>query len=223
MPTLAAEELRQHWKQAAAEAGLPEDHDTSIRLHRVCRWLGESQALYAAGHEDVGYITSWISWNALYGQARADSADSAFRQMQTCISALLQLDRNGFLEGWAYQQRGQLAGLLENPFLSRWFWNEIDADHEVNLRMYVDRGFADRLIEARQWPKLLEEMLGRLYVLRNQLMHGGSTPGGSVNRAQLAQGRVLEPFLIAALQTLIHSDNKWHDWGPLPYPVLEAE
>lgn len=60
----------------------------------------------------------------------------------------------------------------------------------------------------------------RLYVLRNQIVHGGATYGSSINRAQLKDGcRILTDIIPVIVQIVLNNSNK--DWGRPFYPVVD--
>ena len=67
---------------------------------------------------------------------------------------------------------------------------------------------------------VLNNLLDRLYVLRNQLMHGGATWRGSVNRAQVGDGARIMAFLVPLFVGLMMSHPEI-DWGPPDYPVVK--
>ena len=188
------------------------------------RARGECQQLYREGRHDLGFIAGWISWNALYCRWDDDGhAERDFAGMRTCLGDLLKMDREGFIEAWVYGNRNSIAAVLSDPFLSHHFWHAIGRDDgDVDPNLHIDPTLTDRLIHQGRWANLLEQVFGRLYVLRNQLIHGGATPNSSVNREQVQRGRIIEGFVVAAVQAIIHGNNPWHDWGPLPYPVLEV-
>ena len=63
-------------------------------------------------------------------------------------------------------------------------------------------------------------VLSRLYVLRNQLIHGGSTWNGSVNRDQLRDGcSILGKLVPAVIEVMM--DNPQTLWGDPVFPVLD--
>lgn len=69
-------------------------------------------------------------------------------------------------------------------------------------------------------PTLLSILFGRLYVLRNQLVHGGATWNSSANRAQVRDGGALLGCLLPLFIDLM-MDNPGHEW-PMPnYPVVD--
>ena len=64
-------------------------------------------------------------------------------------------------------------------------------------------------------------VLKRLYVLRNQLMHGGATWSGAVNRDQVRDCANLLGKL-APIVIEIRMDHPQHDWGAATYPVVNV-
>lgn len=68
--------------------------------------------------------------------------------------------------------------------------------------------------------RILSILFDRLYVLRNQLVHGGATWNSDVNRAQVKDGTALLGCLLPVFIDLM-MDNPAQDW-PMPhYPVVE--
>lgn len=64
-------------------------------------------------------------------------------------------------------------------------------------------------------------MLMRLYTLRNQLMHGGATWNGSVNRSQVRDGRaILDSVLPVILALMMRKPERFQ--GEPFYPVVEG-
>jgi len=62
--------------------------------------------------------------------------------------------------------------------------------------------------------------LSRIYLLRNQLVHGGATWGGSVNREQLRDAVNLMGKL-APLVIEIMMDSPDALWGDASFPVVD--
>ena len=63
-------------------------------------------------------------------------------------------------------------------------------------------------------------LFDRLYVLRNQLVHGGATWNSSVNRDQVRDGARTLGFLVPIFVDLM-MDNQGENWGLPYYPVVE--
>jgi hypothetical protein len=67
---------------------------------------------------------------------------------------------------------------------------------------------------------VLSTIFDRLYVLRNQLVHGGATWNGSVNRDQVRDGAALLKWLLPTFIDIM-MDNATRDWGKPFYPVVD--
>jgi hypothetical protein len=68
--------------------------------------------------------------------------------------------------------------------------------------------------------QILVNLFDRLYVLRNQLMHGGSTWDSDVNRSQVKNGAdILTALIPQFVDFMLDNDNK--DWGGIYYQVIE--
>ena len=69
--------------------------------------------------------------------------------------------------------------------------------------------------------RILITLFDRLYVLRNQLVHGGATWNGTVNRSQVIDGAAVLANLVPVFIDIM-MDNPDHDWGKPFYPVIET-
>lgn len=76
-----------------------------------------------------------------------------------------------------------------------------------------------KAFQHQETQAVLNILFDRLYVLRNQTMHGGSTWNSSVNRRQIEDGTSILGFLIPIFVDLMmnESDIKWQK--PY-YPVV---
>lgn len=75
-------------------------------------------------------------------------------------------------------------------------------------------------LAAGDTVKILSLVFDRLYVSRNQMVHGGSTWGGKVNRHQVRDGAAILGFLLPVFVDLM-MDNPHEDWGVPFYPVVD--
>jgi hypothetical protein len=73
----------------------------------------------------------------------------------------------------------------------------------------------------RDTAYVLRQVFDRLYTLRCQMMHGGATWNGKVNRQQVRDAadilRVVMPVIVDIMM-----DNPEEDWGQPFYPVVTA-
>jgi hypothetical protein len=77
----------------------------------------------------------------------------------------------------------------------------------------------NRAVALKDTAKILSVLFDRLYVLRNQLIHGGATWNSSVNRSQVKDGAALLGVLLPVFINIM-MDNPDHDWGTPYYPVI---
>lgn len=224
LPT--ATTLRADWKSAVEHHGIA-DTDTALRMHRVCKWFEEGQALRQGGHLDMACIACWVGFNALYARW-GEPETFELTRIKACLGTLHRLDKEEFLLGFALMEKKRIEAIFNHPFLSHYLWQERlragdGHDAELDLTEFVQGNDALRWLREGRLLRLLEGLLGRVYVLRNQLVHGGATPGSKVNRTQIELvGPVLENFLAAVIQIQIHAENQFEDWGRVPYPVVEG-
>ena len=73
-------------------------------------------------------------------------------------------------------------------------------------------------MENQETTEILSILIDRLYVLRNQIMHGASTWQGKVNRQQVVDGDRFMKSLIPSLMEIMLV-SKGSDWGESYYPV----
>ena len=72
----------------------------------------------------------------------------------------------------------------------------------------------------RDTPRVLSVVFDRLYVLRNQLVHGGATWNSGVNRDQVRDGAAVMSCLLPVFVDIM-MDNSTRDWGRPFYPVID--
>ena len=111
---------------------------------------------------------------------------------------------------------------MENHFVFNPFWQHTNGiegfeDWEVRFR-HSSRSFA-QAFQSGDSVKVLSFVFDRLYVLRNQLVHGGATWNSSVNRAQVRDGAAILGFLLPVFVDLM-MDHPQEDWGRPFYPVV---
>jgi ankyrin repeat protein len=112
--------------------------------------------------------------------------------------------------------------LIDNPYVFGPFWEfqrgEIgEADYRD--RFNASRNAAMAAIGRMDTTVVLTVVFDRLYTLRNQLIHGGATWNGSVNRSQVRDGSRIMAHLVP---TIIHlmMNNPDALWGDAAYPVV---
>ena len=198
--------------------------ELNLRTHRSISWIGRAAALIE-DDPDAAFIFSWIAFNAAYAKDMAEDPGSFARaDFQNFFAALVRCDPKGRIahEIW-YQFEGVVAELLDNQYIFSPFWKFHNGDAEYDnweLRFENAKKAAQYAIEEQETAKLLSIVFDRLYVLRNQLVHGGATWNSKVNRKQVRDGAEL---LLSLLPVIIDTmmSNAAKDWGAPYYPVVD--
>lgn len=198
--------------------------DLNLRSHRAVTWLCRSDEVFDTD-PDAAFIFAWISFNAAYARDLGNDPSGPARSIfQDFFASLVAADPNGRIahELW-YQHEGLIARLLDNRFIFSPFWRFHNGDASFSdWQERFDRAkeIAREAIERENTPLVLSIIFDRLYVLRNQLIHGGATWGSWVNRSQVTDGtEILHCLMPIFINTMISATDR--DWGTAHYPVIE--
>ncbi|MDN2565217.1 HEPN domain-containing protein [Aquibium sp. A9E412] len=209
-------------KQRAIRDGFPET--MGLRVHRAISWIGRAEA--CGEDDDARFIFLWIAFNAAYADERefqpvAPGERAAFADY---FDRVVARDEGRRIYKALWQRfSGPVRMLMENRYVFNPFWqhhNGIDGFENWEERFRASsRSFA-QAFQAGDSVRVLSFVFDRLYVLRNQLVHGGSTWNSGVNRAQVRDGAAILAFLMPVFVDLM-MDNPQEDWGRPFYPVVD--
>lgn len=196
---------------------------SGLRVHRALSWLRRAEL--CEGDDDARFIFLWIALNAAYADEIQQDADEAERvTLRRFLERLVSLDQGSLLNALVWDKfSGPIRLLLDNEFVYQPFWDYHSGRiGEQEWRQKFDRAnkAAYRALgDTNQTATVLAIVLARLYTLRNQLVHGGATWQGSVNREQIRDGAaILGELTPCAIRLLIQ--NPEEDWGDPRYPVV---
>lgn len=206
-------------RQRAIRDGFPDSF--ALRIHRALSWLGRAER--EAEDADVRFILYWVGFNAAYaGDLETDIASErkTFTDFFRTLVAL-DSDKRVYNAVWSRFPH-EFRVLLANRYVFSPFWS-----HHNGAAGYDN--WADRLalsqkavaaaLQQRDTVKILSLVFDRLYVLRNQLVHGGATWNGSVNRDQVRDGAAVLGVLLPTFMDIMMSYPD-ADWGVPQYPVV---
>lgn len=215
----AALKARQRAMRAAA--GLSSDLD--LRLHRALSWLGRAEA--EADDPDLRFILLWIAFNAIYAADIGREEVPQREAFRASFQRLVRLDGAGRIYDRLWTRfPAEIRTLLANRFLWPGFWrfhNGDPAHAGWETALAADVAAVRRALARRDTVDILARLFERLYVLRNQLVHGGATWASSVNRAQVRDGAALLGQLVPLFLEIM-MDHPDEDWGRPWYPVVGA-
>lgn len=191
-----------------------------IRIHRAISWLARAEQ--EPDDHDARYIFLWIAFNAAYASEFGFEQKERDR-VRAFIGQLLKLDTTQRLHHALFAQfSGPIRTLIDNRYVFEPFWRalrEHDASNAWEASFAAAKKRAMGALMTQDTTTLLSIVLDRLYVLRNQLIHGGATWGGTTNRTQVKDGAAILVVLVPVIVGLMMQDAN-EDFGEVAYPVV---
>ncbi|WP_439238605.1 hypothetical protein [Lonepinella sp. BR2919] len=192
-----------------------------LRIHRSISWLKRAEI---EENEDMKFVSLWIAFNAAYakGLSLRYGEKSSFMKF---LNNLCTLDKDKKITNIIWNDSLQsIELLLENKFVFAVFWEFYNGNlpkQKYDELMDKNVDSFRKAVKHKNTAKILLFLFERLYILRNQIMHGGSTYGSSTNRDQVRDScRILTALLPEMLQIMMkHHDQV--DWGKPFYPVVK--
>lgn len=186
----------------------------SIRIHRSLSWLNRSEK--ETKDLDAKFIFLWISLNSAYSIHMDGLKNQGDEELRSDFFQTLLKNGQNEIHDIIYERFShEVRSILSNEFILTSFWEGKD-DWETKLKN-EKREVQDALRDRNETIYILTILFKRLYVLRNQIFHGGSTWQGKLNRQQVKDGaNLLGYFLPAILSIMMENSND--NWGVLAYP-----
>lgn len=193
---------------------------TQLRLHRAISWLRRAES--ESGDLDTRFILLWIAFNAAY--AKEFGFEQTEREkLALFISELLAVDDKKKLHRLLFKQfTGPIRTMIQNKYVFEPFWKayrERDSSNQWQDSFKRSTQVALRSLMDGETDVVLSIVFDRLYVLRNQLIHGGATWNSSMNRGQLKDGASILMALVPQIISLM-IDHPELDFGGVLYPPI---
>lgn len=197
--------------------GLDKNH--AVRLHRAISWL-KCAELHSGSDDDVSVIALWVAFNACYAiedesiehSERGDFLEFARKQCSA--------DTQGRIHDLLWLKYSQFVRLLiNNHYVFGPFWTSTrQGNSDWKQPFERSKKLAFEALANNRTHLLLSIILERLYVLRNQLLHGGATYKSRLNREQVRNGKNMLSELMPLFIEIMFEHG---DWGEIYYPVIE--
>lgn len=204
-------------KLRSVRESISEEH--AIRLHRAVSWLQASEKYQE--DSDIRFITLWVAFNSCYSIDGISDSLSERQSFKNFIEQLVALDSTSELQNSLWNNySGFVKAVVNNQYLYPPFWeSQRNQDTLWQASFETSKKTAMVALANSDVPLLMQIVLDRLYVLRNQLMHGGATYQSSVNRHQVVDGgRLLAEILPIVINIMM--DNGKAEWGSIFFPVV---
>ena len=217
-----------------------------LRMRRGTSWLARAEEdLF--GREtpdpDAAFVFYWIAFNAAYADNRADGTEGGERaRFNDYFGQLLFHDKDDAICGALRDEfsKETFLAFINNQYLYWRFWAHHGGDprhgnwqarferdnREATIaldRVMPRRGNAMSLAAVQERQRAGQRALGtlfeRMYVFRNQMVHGGATYQSRVTGAQVRDGARIMALLVPLFIGLM-MDNPGVDWGVPRYPPI---
>jgi hypothetical protein len=206
-------------KQRRLRAGFPEP--LTVRVHRALSWL--SRASDETDDVDVRFILLWIGFNAAYASDVNQASDSERDRFRDFFAALIAFDSKHRIYDAAWKRfPGEIRVLLDNQYVFAPFWhhyNGVSGYEDWRVRLDRSRTAIHNALRQTDTVTILSILFDRIYVLRNQIVHGGATWNSEINRNQVRDGAALLGCLLPLFIDLM-MDHPTHPWPKIYYPVV---
>lgn len=201
-----------------------QNHDQflAVRVHRALSWLNRAEQ--CVDDSDSHVIFLWIAFNAAY----ANEIDVQYRPTEKellylFVDRLGELDDKKRLENLVWSEfSSSIRILLNNKHVFQPFWDHLNGKisaEDWTSRFSKANSSANKALSSRNTTKVLSIVLSRVYTLRNQIVHGGSTWNSSVNRDQVRDCSKFMGCLVPIVIEIM-MDNPDVLWGEPCYPVV---
>lgn len=202
------------------------DEPFRIRIHRALSWFKKAKALNLKGELDLSFITMWIGFNSAYGRELSAAFKSEHVLISEFFEKILEQDTKHEISDILWQQsKNAMLSLIQNKFTFEKYWHFVngnmdDSNWEDSLSKSIIK--AKRLVAEKDTSVMLSMVLGRLYTLRNQLLHGGATFESMLNRPQIEDAlQLMFEIFPVIVQLMMEAPNK-EIWGkPYYMPIKE--
>ena len=192
-----------------------------LRIHRSLSWLKQAEQIEEL---DFKFISLWIAFNAAYAREIEDIPIGDKATFNEFIMRICALDEEHQVYNLILQKfSGSIRLLLDNKYIFQPFWdfhNGKISETEWEKAFFLAK---DKLLYAlaeKKTDKVLTGLFQRLYTLRNQILHGGSTFNSKVNREQVKDGCNILSFLIPVMLEIMMKHHDDIEWGKPFYPVI---
>lgn len=198
------------------------DDSLRLKLHRALSWLNEAEK--QKDDMDFCFIALWISFNAIYADEFNSLGDKS--GVSKFLKKICRLDTDKKLDCLVWNNfSGNIRIFLNNKFIFQPFWNEQNnsaakTETPWQTRFEYENKKAFKAVTEQNTSTTLNIIFRRLYTLRNQIIHGGSSFNSSVNVAQKKEACTFLLNILPAVIKII-MDNHKEDWGEPYYPLIK--
>jgi Apea-like HEPN len=218
--------LKAKHRRVREQPGFP--HATTMRVHRALSWVARAEQEHSKGSAtdpDAAFLFYWIAFNATYAVPMGSDDSLSERSLfERFFVRVLSKEHSAALYDALWEKySGPIRSLLANQYVYQQFWNHqrgVPGFANWKERFARANRRALQCMAEKRTDRFLSILFSRLYVLRNQLIHGGATWNGNRNRSQVRDGALILGLVVPRLIDLM-MDYPELDWGDPAFPVVE--
>ena len=193
----------------------------SLRIHRGLSWVQRAEK--EINDPDASFIFYWIAFNSIYADIDAKEGPEKSK-FNNFFNLILRLDEGKKIYSLLWIRfHAEIKNLLNNQFIFQPFWWHMIDKSAPNWEESFNKANKRVEIALREQNShvIISILMERLYVLRNQLIHGGATWNSGKNRDQVVEGNTFIKDLVPCLiEIMLKNPNE--NWGDNNYPILYA-
>ena len=208
---------------------IEENAPHTLRYHRFDKWRKRADELFEQEDFDTAFILYWIAFNSLYSSLESLNEKAGEKhQHHQFFYAIHQVDDEGKIYDVVWDNYGQLIrNLMHNQYVYEPFWDyqrtkdtgQAQHTHWKAELKEQNKQVQIRLTHRTELPGVFQLIFDRLYVLRNQLIHGNATHSSSMNREQVKSGAMIMNTLLPVIGDVFNEHPNFH-WGAPLYPPI---
>ena len=204
------------------------------RMRRAHSWLSQSVRENSTTEK---FIFQWIAFSAAYGSELkglypSDGMANERSRFNDFLNRILEKDTHAAIRNILVRlyEDGLIKELLCNQFVFDPYWKTLGQSDDWRNELRRSNRETFRSIRRIRSSKdgldnvqtVLEEVFRRLYTLRNQIFHGGTTYRTGLGRKQIDDGsRIMSDLLPAVIEIMnddIQNEPYSDTWGWVAYP-----
>lgn len=197
------------------------NENLNLRLQRSLSWLKRSESLYDDGILDESFILYWVSFNSIYSAERKYKPNSSDKDVFfDYFVTINSLDTGKIIYNAVWNSfSGSIRSLIKNKKAFQPYWESLVEDDNLweNKFKRSEKEFIFA-VNRQDTIMILCILFDRMYVLRNQIVHGGVTRNSPQNRPQVRDSANIMAFLVPLFIHLM-MNNPETDWPRPFYPV----
>lgn len=201
------------------------------RLKRADSWVELSNKLDSS--DDEKFIALWVAFNSAYGDEGKRVAEeySETKSFLMFLEQIVNKDEEGVIGRGIWGRHSPIViGLVRNKYIYEPYWDWVrkgmPGDDDWQDGFERDKVRLEEELKPhrnRNVGAVLRLVFNRLYTLRNQIFHGGTTFEVGAGRGQIQDGAILMAFLVPAILDIMRADIEINPessvWGTLAYPT----